>query len=106
MMAAKPIRVTVAYAAPGVELVVELTLAAPACVRDAIARSDIVRRCALDPATLVPAIFGQRADVTTPLSDGDRVELTRPLLVDPKRARVLRARGRSPAPRPPRKRQA
>ncbi len=40
------------------------------------------------------AIFGQRADAGTPLSDGDRVELLRPLEVDPKQARRLRAAAR------------
>jgi uncharacterized protein len=43
------------------------------------------------------AIFGERAEAATPLRDGDRVELLRPLEVDPKQARRLRAaaRGRS-----------
>lgn len=40
------------------------------------------------------AIFGQRVDAGTPLSDGDRVELLRPLEVDPKQARRLRAAAR------------
>lgn len=37
------------------------------------------------------AIFGTRADVNTLLRDGDRVELLRPLLIDPKEARRRRA---------------
>jgi putative ubiquitin-RnfH superfamily antitoxin RatB of RatAB toxin-antitoxin module len=37
------------------------------------------------------AVFGVRADASTRLHDGDRVELLRPLLVDPKQARRRRA---------------
>jgi putative ubiquitin-RnfH superfamily antitoxin RatB of RatAB toxin-antitoxin module len=36
------------------------------------------------------AVFGRRATTATPLHDGDRVELLRPLLVDPKEARHRR----------------
>ncbi len=38
------------------------------------------------------AIFGQRAQADTVLSEGDRVELLRPLQADPKDARRRRAR--------------
>ncbi|MFZ4709852.1 MAG: RnfH family protein [Zwartia sp.] len=37
------------------------------------------------------AIFGQRCDLTRILSDGDRIELCRPLIVEPKAARRRRA---------------
>lgn len=37
-------------------------------------------------------VFSKRCDVSTPLRDGDRVELYRPLLVDPKQVRRERAR--------------
>ena len=37
------------------------------------------------------AIFGERVTPATPLRDGDRVELLRPLLADPKDARRRRA---------------
>lgn len=38
------------------------------------------------------AVFGVLADATTPLCDGDRVELLRALQADPKEARRRRAR--------------
>ena len=47
------------------------------------------------------AVFGQEADWSTPLQDGDRVELLRPLAVDPRtgrRNRVAEARRRSGRP--------
>jgi len=37
------------------------------------------------------AIFGQRCDLTRILSNGDRIELCRPLVVEPKAARRRRA---------------
>ncbi len=37
------------------------------------------------------AIFGVNADAATPLREGDRVELLRPLQIDPKDARRRRA---------------
>ena len=86
--------VTVAYAAHGVEALVTLALPGGATIDDAIAASGIATRLELDAAQLQCAIFGQRAKVGTPLADGDRVELTRPLTADPKRARRLRAAGR------------
>ena len=83
--------VTVVYAAPGVEALATVTVPAGATIEDAVARSGIVTQLALDPARLEWAIYGQRANGGTPLADGDRVELTRPLTADPKRARHQRA---------------
>ena len=40
------------------------------------------------------AVFGVRATPQTPLGEGDRVELLRPLLADPKDARRRRAQAR------------
>lgn len=42
--------------------------------------------------TLVLGLWGRACAPDTPLHDGDRVELTRPLTVDPKEARRLRYR--------------
>jgi putative ubiquitin-RnfH superfamily antitoxin RatB of RatAB toxin-antitoxin module len=88
---AAKLAVTVAYAAPGVEVLVVLELPAGATVDDAVAHSGIVARFDLDASQLEFAIFGQRAKGATPLVDGDRVELTRALVADPKRVRRRRA---------------
>ncbi|HEY7902425.1 MAG TPA: RnfH family protein [Casimicrobiaceae bacterium] len=85
------LHVVVAYAAPGVEDVVALALPDGATVADALASAGIAERRGLDAAALEPAIFGQRAEPATPLADGDRVELTRPLVADAKAARRARA---------------
>jgi len=44
----------------------------------------------IDPARI--GVFGRVVSVTTPLRDGDRVEVYRPLKVDTKEARRRRAR--------------
>lgn len=73
---------------------VELTLADGATVADALAASALG-----DPAIAGYAVHGGRVTLATPLRDGDRLELLRPLLIDPKEARRRRAldqRSRSP----------
>jgi putative ubiquitin-RnfH superfamily antitoxin RatB of RatAB toxin-antitoxin module len=62
-----------------------------ACVDDAVSTSGIVVRLQLELASLTFAVFGRRVDGRSPLCEGDRVELLRPLVVDPKEARRLRA---------------
>ena len=93
-MTTSRIDVTVAYAAPDAEALVVVTLSAGATVDDAVAQSGILATLALDPTPLEFAIFGQRAKGETRLENGDRVELTRPLVADPKRARRKRAKDR------------
>jgi uncharacterized protein len=83
--------VTIAYAAPGFEALVPVAIAPGATVADAVAASGLVERLALTPAALGFAIHGQRATADTPVADGDRIELTRPLRADPKQARRTRA---------------
>lgn len=89
------LRVTVVYAAPGVEALVEVDGTAGMTVAEAVARSGLVERLALDVAAIGFAIHGQRARGDTPLADGDRVELTRPLVADPKESRHARVRART-----------
>lgn len=94
------VRVLVAYAAPGVEALVPLILPAGATVADAVAASGLVPKASPEAGAVAFAIFGQRADPTVPLRDGDRVEITRPLVADPKAARRARAAER-PLPKAP-----
>ena len=54
-----------------------------------------------DDADIVAcAVFGVRADGETVLHEGDRVELLRPLVADPKEARRRRAESTKTKPRP------
>ena len=99
------IDVTVAYAAPGIEALTRVHLPPESVVADAVAASGLLDRHELDPRELGYAIFGARALASTPLAAGDRVELTRPLVVDPKEARRRRAENKAhPMQRPKTKR--
>jgi putative ubiquitin-RnfH superfamily antitoxin RatB of RatAB toxin-antitoxin module len=86
------VNVTVVWATPEIQDVVTFELAAGATIAEAVERSGLLNAYALDRNQLQFAIFGRRADAATQLKEGDRVELTRPLTVDPKLARALRAR--------------
>ena len=77
-------KIEVVDARPGGARVVSVDLPAGATVRDALALSG------LDGHAF--GIFGKRAGLDHRLNDGDRVEIYRPLAVDPKEARRQRAR--------------
>jgi len=85
------LRVEVLYCpAPGVADRVELRLPPGSCLQDAVDASGLGQRHALDAATLKVGIWGRVQPPQTPLRDQDRVELYRPLRVDPKEARRQR----------------
>jgi putative ubiquitin-RnfH superfamily antitoxin RatB of RatAB toxin-antitoxin module len=87
------LQVRVIFAAtPSRQLVRDLRVPAGATVADAIRLSGIGELAGLADAGLqAVGIFGRRVDPATPLHDGDRVEIYRPLLLDPKEARRRRA---------------
>lgn len=100
-------RIHLAYVAPGRELDVALDVAEGATVADALRVADVAQRIGMVPDAAGLAIFGQRVDGSTPLRDGDRVEITRPLVCDPKAARHARAAGsKAGRPRADRRRQS
>jgi putative ubiquitin-RnfH superfamily antitoxin RatB of RatAB toxin-antitoxin module len=83
--------IEVCYARADAQTLVALTLPCGATVRDAIAASEIARKHPeIDPAAAKLGIFGKLASLDTPLADRDRVEIYRPLIVDPKLARQRR----------------
>lgn len=91
---AEPVRVSVVYAMPARQFVRELELPAGATVADAIGGSDIVALAGIPAEDLAHiGIFGHPVDRDRILRDGDRVEIYRPLQVDPKEARRRRASG-------------
>ncbi len=99
--AAVVLRVEVWYCpAPGVAECVALQLPQGACLHDAIGASGLCQRHALDAATLKAGIWGRVQPPLTPLRDQDRVELYRPLRVDPKEARRLRYKRARKGPDP------
>ena len=85
-------QIEVVLAMPEKQELVALDLAVGATVADAIEQSGIVAMFEdfkLDTSKV--GIFGQKVSQTQELRDGDRVEIYRPLLVDPKEIRRQRA---------------
>jgi len=85
-------RISVVYAAPGIERQLEISVPGDAVVADAVSASGLIGELRLDENEIAYAIFGQRARPDTRLADGDRVELLRPLAADPKDLRRRRAK--------------
>jgi len=85
------LRIEVLYCpGPGRSAVSTLRLPAGASVADALAASGVFQRHALVPGDLQVGVWGRKCDATAVLRDRDRVEIYRPLTVDPKEARRLR----------------
>jgi putative ubiquitin-RnfH superfamily antitoxin RatB of RatAB toxin-antitoxin module len=86
------IQVEVVLAMPGRQELVALKVAQGSTVADVIAESglpDMFEDFELNPARV--GIFGQKAKLDQVLREGDRVELYRPLIADPKEVRRQRA---------------
>jgi putative ubiquitin-RnfH superfamily antitoxin RatB of RatAB toxin-antitoxin module len=84
--------VEVVYALPEREDAVRLRLAPGATVADAVRASGILaRHPQIDFAHSKLGVYGRLVAPQTRLADGDRVEVYRPLLIDPKEARRRRA---------------
>ena len=85
--------VQVVYAVPDAQAVVDLTLPAGSTVADALAAAcaGSTTLAALDLDRFAVGIFGEHVEREQALAAGDRVEIYRPLLADPKAARRARA---------------
>ncbi len=91
-MAEGRLSVEVAYAEPQRQFLRGLDLAADATVRDAILASGLLEVCPqLELHRLRVGVWNRIASLDTRLRDADRVEVYRPLQVDPKAARRERA---------------
>jgi len=91
------IQVEVAYAMRGEQVLLRLEMEDGATARGAVERSGILQRFPqIDLARATLGIFGKIVAPDARLRDGDRVEIYRPLLTDPKDARRQRAQ-RAPA---------
>jgi putative ubiquitin-RnfH superfamily antitoxin RatB of RatAB toxin-antitoxin module len=69
---------------------VQLTLPQGACLNDALLASGLCRQYGLQPESVEAGIWGRRQPPHSLLRANDRVEIYRPLRVDPKEARRQR----------------
>lgn len=92
MAKAELITVEVAYAKPEKQLIIKLEVPAGATVQQAIEHSGILEKFPeIDLASVRLGIFGKLKKPTETLVGGDRVEIYRPLIADPKEVRKQRA---------------
>lgn len=91
------ITVEVAYALPERQTLASVELPAGATAERAIRQSGLLEEYPeIDLAANTVGIFGRRCRLDTVIEDGDRVEIYRPLRVDPREARrQLAAEGRT-----------
>lgn len=89
------ISVEVVCALPGAQHLVELKVARGTTAREAIARSGLLAQLPqIDPDRQKIGVFGRMIKADTVLQEGDRLEIYRPLIADPKDARRRRAAGK------------
>lgn len=92
-MSTPALRIEVVYAGPAGVVRRELRLNPGCTLGDALRASGVLESCPeIDLARNRVGIFGRLAAPDAPLRDGDRVEVYRPLIADPKDARRIRAR--------------
>lgn len=99
MVPASGLRIEVCYSpGPGEVERCEIELPAGATLWQAVQASGLLQRHPELAQSPTAGIWGRRQPPDAPLRDRDRVELYRPLKVDPKEARRQRYRGQRPKP--------
>ncbi|CAB3791387.1 MULTISPECIES: RnfH family protein [Paraburkholderia] len=83
--------IEVCYASPGGQALIAVDLPEGATLQQALDASGILQRFpGIDLNTQKVGVFGKLKPLDTVLADHDRVEIYRPLLVDPKLSRQRR----------------
>lgn len=84
--------VEVAFATPNKQNIIVVQLQGAPDVQDAIIKSGIIEQFSeIDLLSMKVGVFGKVCDLDKILEDGDRVEIYRPLLINPMDARRNRA---------------
>ena len=93
-MSIQSINVEVAYALPGKQIIRAVNIDQGTTIGAAIVQSGIMidfPELDIELESAKVGLFGKVAAMTTVLADGDRVEIYRPLIADPKEVRRKRA---------------
>lgn len=91
-MSGGSLTVEVAYALAQEQAVVQFKVEAGATLREAIERSGLLARYPeINLATMRVGVFGKPRDLDEPVNAGERIEIYRPLLTEPKERRRLKA---------------
>lgn len=93
MAATKFINIEVAYATPQLQRIISLQVEENCTLKDAIDRSGILQIFPeIDLTKQKVGIFSKPKKLSDILQEGDRIEIYRPLSIDPKEARRLRVK--------------
>ena len=83
--------IEVVYAKPDKQFIIEIAFVPPMSILDAINKSDILKLCPeIDLNINKTGIFGEILELSTLLKSNDRVEIYRPLEIDPMTKRFQR----------------
>jgi putative ubiquitin-RnfH superfamily antitoxin RatB of RatAB toxin-antitoxin module len=89
------LKVEVAYAKLEVQLIIELEVEEGATIEQAIRSSDILRKFPeIDLKINKVGVFGKQASLERPVRAGERIEIYRGLIADPKQARRQQTRSK------------
>ena len=92
MEKAEKITVEIAYTRPEEQVIIPLEVTPGTTVEQAVRESGVLERFPeIDLAVNKLGIFGKMAKKDAALREGDRVEIYRPLIADPKEVRKRRA---------------
>ena len=84
--------IEIAYATPERQKIIECEIEPGTSPRDAVLQSDIKQHFPeIDPESCDIGVFGKPVRPDYELVDGDRIEIYRPLIADPKEIRRQRA---------------
>ena len=91
-MMPEEIMVEVAYALPEEQVIISIKVPTKFNVKQAIERSGVQKKFpSIDLSKNKVGIFGKKTTLDHPLKDRDRIEIYRPLILDPKEMRRKRA---------------
>ncbi len=89
----RTIEIEVAYALPNQQILKKISVQTDTTVQQAIEYSGIMQEFPeIDLAKNKLGIFSKFVQLNTPLKSRDRIEIYRPLIIDPKEARRLRVK--------------
>ncbi len=95
------ILVEVAYARPDEQVIIQLKVAAKSTAGAAIRSSGVLQRFPeIDLSIHKVGVFGRLVGLDHLVCNGDRIEIYRPLIADPKESRRRRAAASKPAAEP------
>lgn len=87
------ISIEITYLTPHKQISIELSVPQNTTLFEAIKNTQLLQQFPeIDLSKNKVGIFGKIMPLETPLKEGDRIEIYRPLLIDPKQKRILKVK--------------